>query len=189
MDVAISVIIVGIMIVLILKGYAIVEYTREQDLYSKVIKIKTAILLFYSKNGRLPGDGCKDNPINGVSTVCSTDIMLLNGVLETPKEQKAFWSELIRNNFITKRDTMNNLNKTPFLVTSFWSKKTNQPSIYIETAPTAARAICRLDKKYDDGISKNLSGVQIFTANGNEYYKGTVCENLQNDIIGRFIVY
>lgn len=189
-EVVIGAVIVGIILLIIFKGYTIIGHTREQDLYSRIIKIKSAVVMFYPKHNRMPGDGCLNNPVEGTSKICSTRYSAIDGKLSTDIEQKAFWTELIKNELIKERDAINPLNKQSFIVHTHVSKKNSQIIIYLETmAPMPTASLCRLDQKYDDGIAKKRYGREIFAVKGHEYTPDIDCSHLSSNSIGGFIVY
>ncbi|NPA51548.1 MAG: prepilin-type N-terminal cleavage/methylation domain-containing protein [Aquificae bacterium] len=187
-ELAIVLIIIGLIIGMVFKGRQLIENAKVKSLASQYNKIYAAALTFYDRYGFWPGDGCTSPNPADVTECTGTK----NGRLEYNDEKRAFWHLLVNvYGLLSTSDLQTTLGGYWYIsYLTIGTKRGNwiyivtespldtHPTVYY---PKQTKYICALDKAIDDGESSlgdiRLSGGSI------TYTKDTDCWSIDAEII------
>ncbi len=155
-EIAIVLVIIGLIIGMIFKGRQLVENAKVKHLATQYNKVVAAMNAFFDRYGFYPGDGCTIPTPTDIGLHCAGS---KNGVLDTPTEQQAFWFLLINTSGFLKakdRETVfGNLLHVSFETnrgrTATWLYFLDRNTSPFPPAPVPIKYICALDQMIDDG--------------------------------------
>ncbi len=151
-ELAIALVIIGLLIGTVLKGRAMIEQAKVNRVASDVHGIVAAVYDFQNKYGYLPGDD--PNPIPG-SGGCTGNG---NGLIQGGAEELCAWKDLIASGFIS-----GNVNGTTLTTVAkhspyggyynfYYNNRNGQSGTMVTTYPIPNDVVQELDRKYDDDI-------------------------------------
>jgi len=159
-ELAIVLVIIGLILGAILKGQAMVRNAKMKRLKADIDSIVAAVYSYQDRYGALPGDDPADRtgtPFNAAQCAGGNG----DGILGTADERICFWQELIGAGLMsgdpTLHDEVKVAKRNPFggryLVrygNDINGSGRSGNYIYVENIPTEIRKA--LDEKYDDGV-------------------------------------
>ncbi|MDQ7031414.1 MAG: prepilin-type N-terminal cleavage/methylation domain-containing protein [Desulfonauticus sp.] len=170
-ELAIVLVIIGLIIGMAMKGKALIDGAKVKNLAAQYNKIVAAINTFYERYGFYPGDGCTSGSPTSVSDCTGTK----NGVLDNDNERAAFWTLLIdRTHILTRADRRSVFGQDWNIWYGAPHGGNNVDWLDLPGGAQAdSRLVCALDKLIDDG-EYNTGVVQAY----DNYDDTTDCWNL-----------
>lgn len=171
-EIAIVVIIVGLLAGGVLKGLEILEDTRLQKTADQVRSIQSAWFSYINRYQQLPGDDNQAQTFLGASATQGNG----DGTLSSEAEQSNVWQHLYLSGILQGGGTNPIITAwgTPFAFSYNTTRK--QHLICINGLPKERAAL--LDKKLDDGIANRGVVFALSATNANYSDNNTLCTTL-----------
>jgi len=188
-ELAIVLIIIGILLGMIFKGGDLISSAKEKRFANNLNKITSAIATFYGSYNRLPGDGCLNPGADGICSGTEVTDVCLDGVISRTggcaNERNTFWTELINSGCLQAVDRYEPVTHKEWRIGDL---EGTQPGIWIETDYSESLpVVCAADKMVDDGNSatgdiRDEGGASLYNIN-------TDCKTLAGTIEGNYRVW
>ena len=148
-EIAIVIVIIGLLIGGVLKGQAMIEGAKSKRVVKQADEVRTAIMAFYDKYGAYPGD--EDSALFPPGTDAEGDG---DGQIETNAEQYEVWADLALAGLISgSYDGTSDLPNHAFgdVVQVYWVNPGTGYNHFIRFQYLPAEIALELDLKHDDG--------------------------------------
>ncbi len=171
-EVAIVLIIIGIILGMVFKGRQLIDSAKIKSLETNYNKIQTAVNTFYDRYGFYPGDGCNANETSPAN--CSGT---KNGLIDTSDEYSAFWTLLIDGTGLLTAADRKTITGNNWDIT--YSNVNGKNADWLKSS-FDTRYICDLDRKIDDGVYN--SGIIQAAGRGVNYNTSVDCWSLSGTV-------
>jgi len=174
-ELAIVLIIIGLILGMVFKGKQLIESAKVKHLAAQYNKILAAVNTFYERYGFYPGDGCTTATPSSVSA-CSGP---RDGIIqENNIENKAFWHLLINVTHILSANDRRNPFGHEWIVIYTTDTFSNRWANWLDTPiynGVDVRIVCALDQMIDDG---EATTGDVVTPHHDPYDPDTDCWSL-----------
>lgn len=168
-------VLIGVILGMVFKGKGLIDQAKTKSVQSQLYKIQMAVETFRQQYGYWPADGC----VHENDQQCTAE---KDGVLDSPSEQQAFWSVLIRQHLLSEQDKVNAFGKSWRL--TFEGGEHDVAGHFLATTLPLSH-ICLLDRQMDDGVANT----GILQTNNQAYDAKTSCDGLsKQDAVLHFLL-